>query len=134
MGIKEQYYNFIWDCVRNGLNNDGIISLKRYDQVLNNFLKTYKSFSEIPVYARFYLIVQSFIFTTIDQIIDILINEYGIKDMEGYFQELLDLFSDLRRDIVQEAKEYNVYDDNYKKTLILIDIIRTLIERLIKNI
>jgi len=96
MSIKEQYYNFIWDCVRNGLNNDGIISLKRYDQILNNFLKTYRSFLDMPIYIRFYLIVQSFVFTTMDQIIDILINENNIKDMEGYFQELLGLFNDLR--------------------------------------
>ncbi|MFP3227793.1 MAG: hypothetical protein RXQ71_03255 [Caldisphaera sp.] len=134
MSIKEQYYNFIWDCVRNGLNNDGIISLKRYDQILNNFLKTYRSFLDMPIYIRFYLIVQSFVFTTMDQIIDILINENNIKGMEGYFQELLGLFNDLRRDVVQEGREYNVYDYNYKKTLILIDIIKSVVERLIKNV
>ncbi|AFZ71020.1 hypothetical protein Calag_1308 [Caldisphaera lagunensis DSM 15908] len=132
MSISEQYYNYIWECVRNGLKNDGIISLKHYNRLLDNFFKNYKGFFDIPLYLRFYLIVQAFIYTTLDQIIDILMEEDDLKSLEGYFKELLKLLNELRRDIMQEAKEYNVYDKNYEKTLILVDILKSFVERLIK--
>ncbi|MCE4623311.1 MAG: hypothetical protein F7B11_01000 [Caldisphaeraceae archaeon] len=130
MSIKEQYYNFIWEVAKKGLDKDdkdSIISLNAYNRLLKHYLEKYKAkdFFDLPFVYRYYLSLQSFLLSTINTILELLHEQQ--KEMKGFYQQLIELLDELKRDVIQEEKEYETDKYQYKVSLVLIEILRATI-------
>ncbi|MGC8566475.1 MAG: hypothetical protein ACP5I6_06615 [Caldisphaera sp.] len=130
MTLEEQYYDFIWNTVRKGLDSDGIISLNIYNKLLKNFLEKYKgkNFFDLPLVYRFYLVVEAFLYTTIEQVLSLIqeTDEYS-RDIENLFNVILKVLDGLLRDVSQEQAEYKADILRYKKIQFLMDFLRYII-------
>ncbi|MCE4607665.1 MAG: hypothetical protein F7B61_01725 [Caldisphaeraceae archaeon] len=134
MSIKEQYYNFIWEVAKKGLDKDGIISLNTYNRLLKHYLEKYraKDFSDLSFVYRYYLSLQSFLLSTISTILELLHEQQ--KEMKEFYQQLIELLGELKRDVIQEEKEYETDKYQYKVSLALIEILRATINSIVTKL